>query len=148
MAKLTAKFFREISKNPPANLDEVVHGLHEEVFAHTDCMECANCCKTTSPLLLQKDIERIAKALGRKPGEVLVEYIEMDEDGDFVFKVQPCPFLAADNSCKIYQDRPKACREYPHTNRKKFHQILDLTLKNEEICPAVAEIIEGMKERL
>ncbi len=41
----------------------------------------------------------------------------------------------------IYDVRPKACREFPHTDRKKFHQIADLTLKNVAICPAAYNIV-------
>jgi Fe-S-cluster containining protein len=57
----------------------------------------------------------------------------------------PCPFLGADNYCSVYDDRPKACREYPHTDRKRFYQILDLTLKNTSTCPAVHLVIEKLK---
>lgn len=30
----------------------------------------------------------------------------------------PCPLLGRDNYCAVYADRPKACREYPHTDRR------------------------------
>jgi Fe-S-cluster containining protein len=46
----------------------------------------------------------------------------------------------------IYEVRPKACREFPHTDRKKFQQISDLTLKNIPICPAAFNIVEEMKK--
>ena len=46
----------------------------------------------------------------------------------------------------VYESRPKACREYPHTDRPRFYQILDLTLKNAEVCPAVFELIERLKK--
>jgi Fe-S-cluster containining protein len=52
--------------------------------------------------------------------------------------------LNEDNTCAIYEVRPKACREYPHTNRKKIYQINSLTLKNAKICPAVYEFLEKM----
>jgi Fe-S-cluster containining protein len=48
----------------------------------------------------------------------------------------------------IYDVRPKACREFPHTDRKKFQQITDLTLKNVAICPAAFNIVEEMKKKL
>jgi Fe-S-cluster containining protein len=44
--------------------------------------------------------------------------------------------------------RPKACREFPHTDRKKFQQIADLTLKNVAICPAAYNIVEEMKKKI
>jgi Fe-S-cluster containining protein len=60
----------------------------------------------------------------------------------------PCTFLGADNYCSIYEVRPKACREFPHTDRKKFQQISNLTLKNVAICPAAYAIVEAMKKRI
>jgi Fe-S-cluster containining protein len=58
----------------------------------------------------------------------LVEtYLLLDEEHDYVFRQQPCPFLGVDNYCSIYEVRPKACREYPHTDRDKFHQLLNLS---------------------
>ena len=65
-----------------------------------------------------------------------------------VLQEAPCAFLANDNTCFIYQVRPRACSEYPHTDRRKFHQITDLTLRNTEICPAVFNIVENLKKRL
>ena len=33
----------------------------ENEFKKTDCLDCGNCCKTTSPIFTDKDIERISK---------------------------------------------------------------------------------------
>ncbi|PBQ32042.1 zinc/iron-chelating domain-containing protein [Sphingobacteriaceae bacterium] len=138
-------FFKKLKAKPPKNLDRLFHDNHQKVFEKTDCLKCANCCKTTSPIFYQRDIERAAKALNKKPGEFLQEYLFMDEDGDFVLKQAPCPFLDHENYCSIYEDRPSACREYPHTDRKKMHQILDITFRNTLVCPAVLEIVERIK---
>ncbi|MGB0950028.1 MAG: YkgJ family cysteine cluster protein, partial [Marinirhabdus sp.] len=73
---------------------------------------------------------------------------KIDEDNDHVLQRVPCAFLGDANFCNIYSVRPKACREFPHTNRKKFQQITDLTLKNVAICPAAFTIVEAMKKRL
>ena len=83
-----------------------------------------------------------------KPKAFIAQYLRLDEDRDYVLQEVPCAFLGADNYCSIYDVRPKACREYPHTDRKKFHQITDLTLKNLSICPAAYNIVEAMKQRL
>ena len=139
-------FFKKLKNKPPKNLDQLFHVNHDLVFEKTDCLKCANCCKTTSPIFYQRDIERAAKALHKKPGEFLQEYLFMDEDGDFVLKQAPCPFLDNENYCSIYEDRPTACREYPHTDRKKMHQILDITFRNTLVCPAVLEIVEIIKK--
>lgn len=74
-------------------------------------------------------------------------YLKVDEDDDWVLKQSPCAFLGADNFCSIYDFRPLACREFPHTDRKRMSQVLDLTMENTKVCPAVAEIsIEVVKE--
>lgn len=123
-------------------VDELFQQAHEEVFSCTDCLACANCCKTTGPKFSDKDIDRIAKHLSLKPGVFIQKYLRMDEDSDWVLQTVPCAFLGADNYCSIYDVRPKACREYPHTDRVNQYQLLKLHLKNTEICPAVQEVFE------
>lgn len=139
------KFLKGLSKLDDNRLDDVFHETHEEVFATTDCLTCANCCKTTSPIFYQTDIERVAKSLKMKPGDFIEKYLRVDEDKDYVLKSAPCPFLGPDNYCSVYESRPRACREYPHTNRKKMSQVLDLTYRNTLVCPAVLEIVERIK---
>ncbi|AWL77908.1 YkgJ family cysteine cluster protein [Capnocytophaga canimorsus] len=142
------KFFARLKKKPPKDLDYQVQQIHDEVFENTDCLQCANCCKTTGPLFTNTDIERIAKHLRLKPQDFVSRYLYIDEDKDYVFQTLPCPFLDAENYCLIYEVRPKACREYPHTDRKKIYQISALTMKNTEICPAAFEVVERMKARI
>ena len=139
-------FFKKLRKKKSKNLDSVVHALHEEVFEEVDCLACANCCKSLGPRITDIDIARLARHLKLKPGKLIEEYLRIDEDGDYVFKEMPCPFLMPDNYCMVYEYRPKACREYPHTDRKRFYQALNVTLKNTATCPAVFEIIERLKQ--
>jgi len=142
----TTSFVKKLKKKRPKNLDDFVHGLHHEAFAAFDCLDCANCCKTIGPRLIEKDIDRLAKHLKMKTSDFMAQYIVKDEDGDFVFNANPCPFLLPDNYCMVYENRPKACREYPHTDRKRFHQILALSHKNCETCPVVYTIFEELKK--
>jgi len=142
------KFFDRLKKKPPKNLDYVMQDLHEREFKKTNCLACANCCKTTGPLFTLADIERIAKYLKLKPQQFIDKYLQVDEDKDYVLQSLPCTFLDNENYCMIYDVRPKACREFPHTDRKKFQQISDLTLKNVAICPAAYNIVEEMKKRI
>jgi len=83
-----------------------------------------------------------------RPAEFVEQYLHLDVEGDYVLTTAPCPFLGSDNYCSVYESRPRACREYPHTDRKNFHQILSLTLKNTEICPAAFEVVRRLEERL
>ena len=146
--KENKKYFEKLAKRKPGELDATVAALHDEVFEHTDCLQCANCCKTASPIFRDKDIERIAGHFRMRPGDFVEKHLHIDEEGDYVLNQQPCPFLESGNYCSIYDIRPKACREYPHTDRKNFHQILDLTLKNTMICPAAFEVVKRLREAL
>ena len=144
-SKENVQFFKRLKKVKPKVLDKLIHPLHDEVFECTDCLKCANCCTTTGPLFTDKDISRIAKHFRIKPSEFVTKYLRLDEDRLYVLKSVPCVFLGADNYCSIYDARPKACREFPHTDRIKQHQLLNLTEKNAEVCPAVFSIIEKLK---
>ena len=143
--KSNKKFFQKLTKQKPKNLDTTVHQLHDQTFEKIDCLNCANCCKTTSPIFTDRDVTRISKHFKMRPANFVDKYLHIDEDGDYVLNIAPCPFLGEDNHCSIYEVAPRACREYPHTDRKQFHKILNLTLKNTEICPAVFEIVQQLK---
>ena len=38
------------------DVDNLFKEAHEEVFETMDCLSCANCCKTTSPIFRDLDI--------------------------------------------------------------------------------------------
>lgn len=132
------------NKRKLEDMDQQVHALHDQISKRTDCLSCANCCRTLGPRITDKDLDRMAKALRIKSSEVIKSYLRVDEDGDMVFKTMPCPFLGSDNYCSIYESRPKACREYPHTDRKRFYQIYNLSIKNASTCPIVYEVLEQL----
>lgn len=143
------KFLEGLKKKTPKNLDYVVAEKHEETFQEIDCLTCGNCCKTTGPLFTDKDKERIAKHLKMKIADFEDKFLRIDEDDDWVLKTTPCYFFDHnDNKCNIYDVRPKACREYPHTDRKKIFQINHLTLKNTPICPATYVFVEKLRQVL
>ena len=144
--KENKKFFKRLKKVKPKALDQLIHPIHKKVFECTNCLECANCCKTTGPLFTDKDINRIAKYFKSKPSKFTEKYLRIDEDRDYVLKSVPCVFLGKNNYCTIYNVRPKACREFPHTDRIKQYQLLKLTEKNIDICPAVFSIFEKLKK--
>ena len=145
--KINRKLVQRLKKSKPKDLDSVTHDAHEEAFEEINCLKCANCCKTTSPGMNERDVDRLAKHLRLRPSEVIDRYMVLDNEGDYVFRSAPCPFLGADNYCSVYESRPNACREYPHTNRKRFHQILNLSLKNTEVCPAVVKVFDALREK-
>jgi len=142
------KLLTKLKKLKPDLADKLMHQAHDEVFEETDCLTCANCCKTTSPAIYERDIDRIAKRLRIKPSQFIEKYLNKDDDSTYVLKSTPCTFLDEDNFCSIYEDRPMACRTYPHTNRKRVTQINQLTLENTLICPAVQKILEKVEKKI
>ena len=130
------------NKKKLESMDIQIHRMHEKFSERIDCLQCANCCRTLGPRITDKDVERMAKALRLKSVDLISKYLIIDEDGDLIFKSMPCPFLGNDNYCSIYESRPKACREYPHTDRKRFYQIFQLSIKNAYTCPIVYEVLQ------
>jgi len=148
VAQENVKYLKKLKTRKLKKVDALMARLHNETFQNIDCLNCANCCKTTGPLFLPSDIKRISKRLKMKPIAFEANYLRVDEDNDRVLQQVPCAFLGADNRCLIYEDRPKACREFPHTNRAKFHQITAITAKNVSVCPAVYTMVERLKSEL
>jgi uncharacterized protein len=144
--KALKSFLQSLRKKKPIVVDEAFHTLHNKAFSTFDCLNCANCCSNISPIVTEKDVEKLAKHLRMKPSAFVSQYLYTDEDNDYVFKQTPCPFLLPDKYCMVYENRPKACREYPHTDHRKMVQILNLTLKNCEICPVVYEIVNEIRK--
>ncbi len=141
--KENRKMLKMIKKKKADSLFQRHHGA---VFERIDCLACANCCITTGPLILERDIDRISKYLKIKPSVFIKTHLRRDEDNDWVFKSMPCPFLDSDNYCQIYEVRPKACREYPHTDSKNIYRLFGKTLINSTICPAVVMIFDRVKK--
>lgn len=118
--------------------------LHEEAFAKVDCLQCAACCKNYSPRFKTTDIKRIAKHLRLRESELIDKYLRVDEEGDFVVKASPCPFLGADNFCSIYEVRPSDCARFPYTDEDVLVKRPQLTLKNATFCPATFYVLDRL----
>lgn len=121
--------------------------LHEYAFEQVDCLSCANCCKQYSPRFKTPDIKRIARHLKMKEGQFIETYLRLDEDGDYVVKSSPCPFLGSDNYCSIYEVRPSDCQRFPYTDEDVILKRQQLTLKNAEFCPIVYVVLERLLEQ-
>ena len=148
LAKEHKSFLEKLAKNKPKNLDKIVHRLHDEAFDKIDCLDCARCCSSLGPMIFESDIERMSSTLKMKVPQFKDQYIKVDEDNDYIFKESPCPFLCHDKLCMIYASRPKACREYPHTDRKRFYQVAKKTYYNIPTCPAAYKVVEELRNIL
>ena len=118
--------------------------LHEEAFSKIDCLQCANCCKKYSPRFKTPDIKRISRHLKMRESEFIDTYLNVDEEGDFVAKSAPCPFLGADNYCSIYEERPSDCHRFPYTDEDVLIKRQQLTLKNSTFCPITYYVMEKL----
>lgn len=127
---------------------EALKDIHAQVFSEVDCMKCANCCRTTPAIVTKKDAKRIAPILNMPPKTFLRKYTIEDISGDIVMNTVPCPFLQGDNACKIYDVRPDACRQYPHTDEDAYFQRAKLNAENTIVCPAAYHIAKKIKKRL
>ena len=135
---------QRLSRRKGKQLDQLADEVHRDVFSKIDCLDCAGCCSGIPPIVTKADLNRIAKSFGMKPAEFERQYLLEDEDGDTVMNTSPCPFLLKDNKCMIYDIRPKACRQYPHTDNLDFSKNMRLHALNAKVCPGVFHILRRL----
>lgn len=141
--KIYKRFLHRADKNKTL---KQLPDLHEEAFEKIDCLQCANCCKNYSPRFKTPDIKRISKHLKMRESEFIDTYLKVDEEGDYVVKSLPCPFLGADNYCSIYDQRPSDCQRFPYTDEDVIIKRKELTLKNSTFCPITYYVLEKLIE--
>lgn len=134
-------FLKKANKN---KVLQKLPDLHAEAFSKIDCLQCANCCRNYSPRFKMPDIKRIARHLKMKESQFIDQYLYLDEDGDYVVRSSPCPFLGTDNKCSIYEERPRDCARYPYTDEDVLIKQPGLTLVNAGICPAMHYVLEKL----
>lgn len=142
------EILKRLQRHKGKQLDLLADEVHDAVFKKIDCLDCAGCCTGIPPIVTKADVGRISKDFGLTPTEFEAQYLTIDEDGDTVMNTTPCPFLLADNKCMIYDIRPRACRQYPHTNYMEFSKNMRLHLPNASVCPAVFHILREIARRM
>ena len=148
-AKQLRSFLSKLERRAPKGLDNLAEFISPQVWAETDCLSCANCCKTMSPTFTATDIKRIAAHFSITPKEFKEKWLEYDaKDNDWVNVSQPCQFLnLSTNMCAIYEVRPADCAGFPHLKKKKFVEYLHVHKQNISYCPATFKMVEKMMER-
>jgi Fe-S-cluster containining protein len=137
---------KKLQRKKGKRLDELADEAHQAVFSKIDCLDCAGCCSGIPPIVTKGDVGRIAKTFGMKPGDFERQYLTVDEDGDTVMNTTPCPFLMDDKKCMIYDVRPRACRQFPHTDALDFSKNMKLHAMNATICPGVYHILLALEK--
>lgn len=142
------KAYKQFLKRADARkVIKALPALHEEAFAKIDCLDCAACCKNYSPRFKTPDIKRISRHLKMKESAFIDTYLNIDEDGDYVVKRTPCPFLQPDNRCSIYEVRPSDCQRFPYTDEDVFIRRPAITLKNASFCPIVTHVLDNLLKK-
>jgi len=140
-----SRFLDRVDRNKALRL---LPDFHEQAENAVDCLSCAQCCKNYSPRFKTPDVKRISRRLGLRESVFIDTYLRVDEEGDFVVKSSPCPFLGADNHCSIYEDRPSDCSRFPYTDEDVLLKRKKLTLKNAEFCPMTQFVLEKLLEEI
>lgn len=135
----------DLLKAPIKITQNKINEIASNVWTKSNCLDCANCCKNISPILEFEDIHKIADYLKINAGDFITKNLEMDEDGDFVFKSTPCPMLGNNNKCSIYEARPKACAEYPHLDQVTSKKMIKLAFENMNYCGVVYDTLSNIE---
>ena len=143
---LRLRAFLKWGEVPAPLVDQLFHRIGAEVAAEIDCASCGSCCRQLSPVLLPKDIERLARRLRVLNPDLRASHLRREDDG-FVFARLPCPLLDG-TRCSCYTDRPKDCRSYPHLHKKDMTSRLLGVLENAAVCPIVFGVLERLKAEL
>ncbi len=145
--KRLRNFLTRLEKKDAVNLHLITLEANELSWAKTDCLDCANCCKTMSPTYTSRDLTRISTHLGMTVKDFKTKWLYKDRTGDWLNKSQPCQFLdLKTNLCGIYEVRPADCAGFPHHSTKKIKDYGHVYKQNVEFCPATYRLVEFMEE--
>jgi Fe-S-cluster containining protein len=147
--RIFRRFLTKLENNPPRAFNKAIAEVEKQVWMETDCLSCANCCKTMTPTFNKQDLKRISAHFGQTVEEFQKKWLRRERGGerDWLNKTEPCQFLnLADNKCSIYEIRPADCSGFPHLT-KKFKDFVHIHKQNVEYCPATYKLVEKMMQR-
>jgi uncharacterized protein len=133
--------------------DRILRRIAEGIQEQIDCTQCANCCKTSTTHLSERDIDRLARHLRIAPERFVADYTQPDDEEEGrnlkFTKDVGCVFLEG-NLCSVYGARFDICRRYPHMVRgngsiaSRMWSFADRA----SVCPIVYNSLEAFKEEL
>lgn len=143
-------FLTKTENNPPKDLDSIAEQIDKQVWIETDCLSCANCCKTMTPTYTFQDMKRIAAHFNMRIKEFKAKWLYFDKKSkDWMNISIPCQFLdKKTNRCTIYEIRPEDCAGFPHLTKKNMTAYIHVHKQNIKHCPATYKMVEKLKERL
>jgi Fe-S-cluster containining protein len=132
-------------------VERKLKAIAQNVEEQIECLECANCCRTATARLVDRDIDRVAKAAGMKRDRFLRECTEMTEDEGRILKRTEagCIFLNG-NECLVYEGRPASCEDFPHLVRgpgSLMHRMWAMA-ERATYCPITYNTLEEWKDEV
>jgi len=141
------QFLSRLEKDPPELLDRYTEQLEKEVWAKTDCLACANCCRSMTPVFTVADIKRIATHLRLSVPAFKEKWLYKNKEGAWMNRSQPCQFLDLHtHKCSIYAIRPADCAGFPHLAKKSMVDYMHVHKQNIEYCPATFKMVEKLMQ--
>jgi Fe-S-cluster containining protein len=134
-----------------AFVERRLKAIAQEVESAVDCLSCANCCRVATARLIDRDIERVAKAAGMKVQQFLRDCTEESEEEGLILKrtEKGCVFLNG-NECLVYDGRPASCQDFPHLVRgpgSLFHRMWAMP-DRATYCPITYNTLEAWKDEI
>src|SRR5262245_29688088 len=122
--------------------------IAQDIEEQIDCTACGNCCRVATVKVTERDMEKLARALGLSSQRVLSEYTQQDEREGRILKRSSsgCVFLQG-NVCGVYEARPHTCATFPHLTHgagslvSRLWQMIDRAC----YCPIVYNTLEAWK---
>jgi hypothetical protein len=142
------KFLLSLQIIESKEVDKLAGDETAKTYKKIDCLDCANCCKSAPTVIQEYEIKRIAKHIGISKKAFSNNYLIEDINGELTMNRVPCPFLAADNTCNVYDVRPEVCRKYPHTDQGGFLKKIEYHRKNISYCPITTAVVKNMMQSI
>lgn len=144
------EFRRYLHKHhrPEQEFGEVAAGVEQQI----DCTQCANCCREMDVEVSAAEVTAIAAHLGMRVEDALRLYTTFDphaQERTLAKKDGACVFLDG-KLCIVYEARPRACREFPHTHPPgvSLGSRMSSVCRHASVCPILYNALEEYKHRL
>ena len=93
---------------------DLAYDLCKELKDTSPCEMCGRCCHQPFITVRDQEVDRVAAAAGVDLYTFATEYLYREDDRWLFTKTNPCAFLRDDKKCKIWEDRPEICDDFPY----------------------------------
>ena len=124
-----------LENKAPAGVPEMLEPLSEGGFrfnCHPGVPCFTECCRDLKLILTSYDVLRLKNHLGLEAQDFLDRYTDMNVDEQHQLPMvylnmqenerRTCPFVSPEG-CRVYEDRPSACRTYPLARASRKHRL-------------------------